>query len=165
MGLGEYADAGRAWDRQEVDRLERNRLAPPQRRPGRPKGARNRKTVEFEKFFEDCGFTDPLVGMAEFITSDLRGLLAWFREYDKDNAPSLWEIVKEKHAVMAQLAPYLHGKKPTDETEPDERLPMLVLNLGTNQLAQAQEIAGRNAMSIGRPIVEATANENKGLAE
>jgi len=69
--------------------------------------------------------------------------------------PSLFEIIKEQHAVGDRLAPYLHGKKPVQVAIIDERLPTLIVDLGTNQLAEARRLAEQRALSVvsvGSPI-------------
>ncbi|MBG6158254.1 hypothetical protein IWQ52_004270 [Labrenzia sp. EL_159] len=163
-GADPFADAGDALERQQ----------PEKRRPGRPPGSLNRKTKEFEKYFQAKGFTDPLTAMAQFITADPVALQAWFIEHEqaevavgkqiRKHCPTLWDIQKERMAVAAALGPYLHGKKPVEIAIIDERLPHLVIDLGTNQLEEGEAIAGMKALSLGSTI-DATPNENKDLEE
>lgn len=164
-GLGPYADAGAA------DQVQR----PDRKRPGRPKGALNRKTKDFERWYQAQGFRDPLEAMGQFLTADPVELQSWFIEHERSNKaigkgigqalPSLMDIIKEQHACASQLGPYLHGKKPVEIALIDERLPTLIIDLGTNQLAEGQEIAGRKALSVGQPLVDVTPNEIKDLPE
>lgn len=166
---------GLDWRSDAAGSLERHDPEKAAKRRGRPKGAANRKTADFADWYQAQGFKDPLVAQAQFLSSDPVALQAWFAEHERTMraigkvvglaVPALIDIVGEQMKCARDLAPYLHGKMPTKIEVTDERLPMLVLNLGTNQLAQAQEIAGRNAMSIGRPLVDITPNENKDLAE
>lgn len=169
-GADPFADAGDALARHRPDETEING----KKRPGRPKGALNRKTKDFEKFYQAKGFRDPLVAMAQWLTSDPVELQAWFQDHERSVTrsgkkkvrpmPSLLEIIKEQHAVASVLAPYLHGKKPVEVAIIDERLPHLVIDLGTNQLEEGEAIAGRKALSLGSTI-DATPNENKDLEE
>ncbi|EFO29128.1 holliday junction resolvase [Roseibium sp. TrichSKD4] len=165
-----YADAGDALARHRPDETEING----KKRPGRPKGSLNRKTKDFEKFFHAKGFRDPLVAMAQFLTADPVELQAWFEDHERAKTsigkkvqttlPSLMEIIKEQHTVASQLAPYLHGKKPVEIAILDERLPTLIVDLGTNQLEEGKTIAGRRALSLGQTI-DATSNEINDLED
>ena len=131
---------------------------------GRPKGSINRKTAEFAAWYDAQGFKDPLQMQAEFMSADPVGIQAFFIEHEKTlkaigkqfgkAVPSLGEIVKEQLACARDLAPYLHGKAPQREDVADERLPFLVINMGTNQIAQANEIMAGRALSLGSPMKE-----------
>lgn len=143
------------------------------RQRGRPKGAKNRKTADFAAWYEANGFKDPLEFMAEFMSANPVELQAFFAEHEKTYkaigknvgkaVPSLSEIVEEQLACADKLAPYLHGKAPAAILPPDERLPVLVLNLGTNQLDQARQIAGQRGLSVGMPLT-IDASKNNDLA-
>lgn len=150
--LGAFADAGIAHQA----RVESGQAV----KMGRPKGSLNRKTQDFEKYYQAMGFHDPLVAMAQFLSSDPVELLSWYMVHEPDpkKRPSLHEINKERHTVASQLAPYLHGKKPTQIEIVDERLPQLIINLATDQNAMANELRDRQAMSAGKPL-ELEANE------
>lgn len=138
---------------------------------GRPRGALNLKTRDFERYYRAMGFRDPLQAMAQWLTADPVALQAWFQEHEQTRhavgkgtapaVPSLFEIIKEQHAVATQLAPYLHGKKPAQLQVIDERLPTLIIDLGTNQLTEAAKLAERQALSIGKP----ESNEINNLGE
>ena len=140
---------------------------------GRPSGALNLKTKDFERYYAAMGYRDPLKAMAEWLTADPVALQAWFQEHEQARVvlgksvvsalPSLLDIIKEQHAMAVALAPYLHGKKPVQVEIIDERLPTLIVDLGTNQLADAHRAAEQKALSIGAPVVEAIANEIKDL--
>lgn len=137
---------------------------------GRPRGAINIKTKDFERYYLAMGYRDPLKAMAEFLTADPVALMAWFEKHEpkKKLRPSLYRIIREQHQMARDLAPYLHGKKPVQVEIIDERLPTLIVDLGTNQLADARSIAAQRAMSVGAPIeIEGEtveANENNDLA-
>lgn len=167
-GSDPFGDAGAVRARHAADGKGEGR------RPGRTVGALNRKTREFEQYYRDKGFRDPLEAMAQWLTADPVELQAWFIEHERTShalgkftakaVPSLIDIIKEQHAVASDLAPYLHGKKPIQLQVIDERLPTLIINLGTNQLAQGQEIMARKALSAGSPLVEGSINEINDLA-
>lgn len=152
--LGPFADAAALGER---DRAAAGRDP---RGPGRPKGALNRKTRDFERWYQANGWADPLAAMARYLTADPRDLQAWFIEHERAEVavgkeirracPTLMEILKEQHTVASQIAPYLHGKKPVQLEIIDERLPTLIVDLGTNQLEEGETIAGRKALSVGR---------------
>ncbi|TGS86717.1 hypothetical protein EN817_17600 [Mesorhizobium sp. M3A.F.Ca.ET.174.01.1.1] len=149
---------------------------------GRPSGALNLKTKDFERYYSAMGYRDPLKAMAEWLTADAVALQAWFEEHEQTRVaigkgtaqavPSLLEIIKEQHAVAVALAPYLHGKKPVQVEIIDERLPTLIVDLGTNQLADARRLAEQRALSVGSPIEgdaerawQGDTKENNDLAE
>lgn len=143
---------------------------------GRPPGARNKRDQDAERWYYAKGFTDPLQRLGELVSEDPRVLRAWFRDHaeiDEDGrpkgVPSLLEVVRMQIAAAGELMPYLHGKKPIDVNVSDERLPTLILAMGTNQLDQARTIEGRRALSIGAPEPddqgEAEASEIKDLGE
>ncbi len=166
QGLDWRADADASLDRTDPEKAAT-------RPRGRPKGAINRKTADFRDWYAGQGFKDPLVAQAQFMSADPLALQAWFAEHEKTSkaigkligkaVPALIDIVKEQLACARDLAPYLHGKMPAVTDPGDERLPMLVLNLGTNQLEQGQQIAGAR-LSIGAPLPNATSNEINGIA-
>lgn len=125
---------------------------------GRPKGARNRKSVDFEKWFHAAGFKDPAVLLAEIISADTIALAT---------AASIKRIeaLELQRKCATDLMPYLHGKKPIEIDLVDERLPSLFIIAGDNQLAQAQKVLEeqRRLLSIGSPLIEGEANEIKDL--
>lgn len=166
-----FADAGAALAAQRPDQAERAGQSDGAKRPrGRPKGSLNRKTADFEAWYREKGYTDPLTAMARFLTVDPVALQAWFSQHEqvrtgrgkdkRPHCPTLWDIVREQHTVASQLAPYLHGKKPVQLEVIDERLPMLVVNLGTNQLEAGRAIAGQRALSVGAPEGEKASEIN-----
>lgn len=140
---------------------------------GRPAGARNRKSVDFERWYFAKGYTDPLQRLAELVTEDPRVLVAWFEEHAGVDgagkarpAPPILDVVRMQIAAAAELAPYLHGKKPVSLELPDGALPALFILAGEDQLGQAQQLldAKRRALAIGAgPVVEGEANEIKDL--
>lgn len=181
--VGGFADAGsaRAGQRDIRNKMRARKGLEPEadepeggkRGPGRPKGAQNRKTATFEKLYAAHGFKDPLLVMGKFITMDPLQLQAWLIEHEmaetqmgkisKPALAQLIDIIKEQHKVASELAPYLHGKKPIEVQIIDERLPALIIDLGTDQLAEARQIEAGKAMSVGSPIEDAEFSEIKDL--
>lgn len=159
------SDAEASLGRHDPDKAERRR--------GRPKGSGNRKTAAFADWYAEQGFKDPLEAQAQFLTADPVALQAWFAEHERTRkavgkqvglaVPALIDIVKEQMACARDLAPYLHGKAKVREDDPDQRLPVLILNLGTNQLDQAQQVAQARGLSVGQPLT-IDASKINGLA-
>jgi len=133
----------------------------------------NRKTQDFAAWYDAQGFKDPLQLQAEFMSADPVALQSWFIEYERTQkaigklfgqaVPSLSDIVEMQMSVADKLAPYLHGKAPARDAPDDERLPVLVINAGTNQLEQAQIVQAKR-LTVGRPMVELTPNKINDLA-
>lgn len=168
-------NTGHDWRSDAASSLEREDPAKAALRGrGRPKGATNKKTKDFQAWYDAQGFKDPLELQAEFMSSDPVALQAFFIEHERTQkaigkkfglaVPALIDIVKEQMSCARDLAPYLHGKAPVRIVVEDERLPMLVINSGTNQIDQAKQIAAQKGLTVGRPIVELTSNENNDLA-
>jgi hypothetical protein len=171
-GWDPFADAAAVRERHEAG----GKLKSKEQRPrGRPMAATNRKTVEFEHWYRSKGYRDPLEAMAQWLTADPIALQAWFAEHERavvalgkkvvQALPSLLEIIKEQHAVARELGPYLHGKKPIQVQVIDERLPTLIIDLGSDQLSEGMEIAQEKALSAGLPMLEGDANEINDLSE
>lgn len=167
LGLDEAGDQGEAAGSDLFG--EANELARKRGR-GRPPGALNIHTQEFEKWYYAQGFMDPLARMAFWVTADPIGLWLWIRgehlaagkRGKTDLPPTLFDIIREQHAVARELAPYLHGKKPVELVLTDERLPTLALVLGTDQLTLTRQLAEAGALRLGAPI---EVNEINGLDE
>lgn len=156
--LGAFADDAAAAHADQVAKGIR-----PARR-GRPAGSANRKTMEFEEWFRAKGLEDPLLGMVDFYMTDPVMLQAWFETHERAQKalgkrvamalPSLLDIVKLQMDLRAEVAPYLHGKMPIRIKVEEGKLPVLVLNLGTNQLDQARQIEGQRRFQLGTAINE-----------
>jgi hypothetical protein len=137
---------------------------------GRPKGAKNRKTADFQAWYDEQGFKDPLQLQAEFMSADPVALQAWFAEHERTvkavgkvnmlAVPSLFDITHEQMMLADKIAPYLHGKAPAQDSQPDERLPMIIINTGTNQLDQAGSIADQRGIRLGFPLPIDTSKNN-----
>jgi hypothetical protein len=141
---------------------------------GRPRGARNRKTEAFEKWFFAKGYVDPAQRLAELLSEDPRVLVEWLDEHagfdaegNRRRGPSILEVVRMQIAAAGELMPYLHGKKPTDINITDERLPTLIIMAGDNQLDQARQLleARQAALSVGAALIEGGASEINGLED
>jgi hypothetical protein len=172
----EMPENGGDWRSDAESSLGRIDPATAARRPrGRPKGAMNKKTHDFAAWYEAQGFKDPLQLMAEFMSSDPVALQAWHVEYERTQkavgkayaqaVPSLAEIRAAQMSAAAEIAPYLHGKAPVRLEITDERLPVLVINAGTNQLEQAQSVAASRGLSVGRPLLELKHSKINDLAD
>lgn len=168
--IGNGEDTGLDWRSDAASSLERHDAdKAAQRGRGRPKGAGNRKTKDFQAWYEAQGFKDPLQMQAEFMSADPVALQAFFAEHERTlkalgkgvayAVPALIDIVKEQMACARDLAPYLHGKAPVRVVVEDERLPMLVINSGTNQIDQARQVAAQKGLTVGRPMIDATPNK------
>lgn len=169
------APEGQDWRAEAADALaSHDPKKAAKRGRGRPKGARNRKTQDFAAWYDAQGYKDPLQMQAEFMSADPVGIQAFFCKHERTlkaigkktgkAVPSLGEIVKEQLACARDIAPYLHGKAPVRLVVEDERLPILVINSGTNQLDQARTVAAQKGLSVGRPLLDVTPNKINDLA-
>lgn len=150
------------------------------RGPGRPKGAKNRKTQQLQKLWTAKGYRDPVMAMGEFASSHPVDLWRWFVQMEAQvqgvsfeealtkaragllpAVPDLSQIVAMQLKTSDQVAPYIHGKMPVrEDTDPDERLPVLMIDLGTDQTQQGRYNGDEaEVMSIGGP---ATDGESEG---
>ncbi|WP_057464481.1 hypothetical protein [Pseudovibrio sp. POLY-S9] len=137
---------------------------------GRPKGAKNKKTEQLQKLWNARGFKDPLMFQGEFLSSHPADLWRWFvKEQAKvdgldlkvalqkalvgklPGVPTIPEIVAMQLKTADHVAPYLHGKMPVrEESDDDERLPVLMIDLGTDQVNEGKYLdAAEEPMSIG----------------
>lgn len=139
--------------------------------PGRPKGALNKKTLTLTRYYRAKGFRDPIAAMGELVSADPVALRDWFLKHrrvetrtvtrirkgvallveveEREEVPSLAEIVKLQKDAAADLAPYLHGKQPIKVEVDGERLPVLIIDLGTDQL---RERTGRFLAASDEPL-------------
>jgi hypothetical protein len=145
---------------------------------GRPKGARNKHSVEFEKLYYAKGYRDPALVLGELVSADPRALQAMALEDElqrwrdaggegpKPRGPGVMEMMGVIVDAADRLMPYLHGKKPTEIVVTDERLPMLMIITNSNQLEEAQQLlAERQALSAGVPLTIEQTPANPGLSE
>ncbi|TPW33233.1 hypothetical protein FJU08_01320 [Martelella alba] len=160
-GSGEFADAGAAWERREAERLGRDRKAKPRRKPGRPPGSTNKRSRDLLALQEEKGYADPVEALMQYCTMPAEALHAWICERESGKKPSLWEVMQHQASMRVQLAPFLHAKIMSMPAAIEELLPLLMINLGTNQLDQARQIAEQKGIPIGSPLLEGKANENK----
>ncbi len=116
------------------------------RKVGRPPGARNRKSVDFEKWYHAAGFKDPAVFLAELVSADPMALA-------RAASVEIADAIAIQQRAATDLLPYLHGKKPTEVVVTDERLPTLIVVTNSNQLAEAQQLLEqRQALALGVPL-------------
>ena len=140
---------------------------------GRPKGAMNKHTSDFEGWYYAQGFTDPLEKLGAFVSADPVGL--WLGLFGEAKAggmtkkqalntiPSLFSIIREQHGCAKELAPYLHGKKPLKVQISDERLPQLMILTGMDQNEITKRLAEDGALALGS-VIEGEGNEINDLA-
>ena len=83
---------------------------------------------------------------------------------DPDLTPQTRRRKEAQLKAAEALAPYLHRKKPIDVVIEDERLPTLIINMGSNQLATAEQIAAGQGLRIDVQPEPASINEIKGLS-
>lgn len=151
------------------------------RGPGRPKGAKNKKTETIEKLYHAKSFRDPLLFQGEIMSSHPLDLHRWFifmqaeaQGIERDKAmesykadllkgiPTIAEIVAMQTKVADQLTPYLYGKKPVQEDNDDDgKLPVLMIDLGEDSVTANQ--AGEDVLSIGMPE-PSESEENQSLS-
>lgn len=128
------------------------------RRPGRPPGARNRKSVDFERWYHAAGFKDPAVFLAELVSADPMAVA-------RVASVKVSDALELQRRAATDLLPYLHGKKPTEVVVTDERLPTLIVVTNSNQLEEARQLLdARQALSAGVPLIEGEASEKPGNA-
>lgn len=135
------------------------------RQPGRPAGAEARSKKQLREYLAGLGYSDPAVILAETMSmqdGELQMILSQ-RVKAKDGDEyveriTLAEARSIRLKAAAELLPYLHGKMPTVELQPDEKLPMLIIELGTNQMdIDRGRIDGgqrEGALSVGLPLLE-----------
>jgi hypothetical protein len=123
---------------------------------GRPPGARNKKTLALERYYQARGYRDPVAYLGDLVSSDPVELWKWFRAQTKavsevvSSAPTLLEIVELQRKAASDLAPYLHGKQPISDGSAGKALPVLIINTGTNQVDRRRAASG--ILSIGEAL-------------
>ena len=126
--------------------MEAAELALGGRARGRPPGARNPKSVDFEKWYYAAGFKDPAHFLAEIVSADPMVLA-------RVAAIGTAEALEMQRRAAGDLMPYLHGKKPTEVVVTDERLPTLIVVTNSNQLEEARQLLdARQALALGVPL-------------
>ena len=149
---------------------------------GRPKGATNRKTQAIEKLYRAKGLRDPLIAQGEIASAhplDLHRQIVVMQAHAQgikaDQAmeayragtlfgvPSIAEVIALQTKVQDQLTPYLYGKKPPQQENNDERLPMLFIDLGDDAPGGAA-LANEGCLSIGEAI-EGQDQQNQSLSQ
>lgn len=130
-----------------------------EKRHGRPPGARNRHSADFEKLYYALGFEDPLLFLGRVIQADPRDLA-------KLTGGKSGDMLALQVKAAGDLAPYLHGKKPNVLELRDERLPTLIIVANSDQLAEAQQLLEeRKALSAGSPMIEGETVEKSTASE
>jgi len=145
---------------------------------GRPKGARNKHSVEFEKLYYAKGYRDPALVLGELVSADPRALQAMALEDElkrwrdagaegpKPRGPGVMEMVDVIVDAADRLMPYLHGKKPTEVVVTDQRLPTLIVVTNSNQLEEARQLLdARQSLALGVPLTIDQTPANPGVSE
>jgi hypothetical protein len=128
-------------------------------RPGRPRGARNRRTVDMIRLYQASGLPDPLLFQGKLLQAGVDGLA---RELGCDRLEAADLLAK----VADRLAPYFHSKRPTQvELQPGVTPVLVMRELDGVAALPAGTAAG--VMSIDDDLVEALgeAEEKQRLRE
>lgn len=114
----------------------------------RTKGAINRKTKMLPGYLKELGYRDPGVVLAEIASMDFRDLMRFAKSETRRAA------LAAKIRAAEALMPYVHGKRPVEVLVTDDRLPMLIIQNGTDQLEgkKANEINAAPLL-VARPLV------------
>jgi hypothetical protein len=142
-------------------------------RPGRPRGAKNRKSAELEARWAEAGHADPALFLGAIMSLDPVALQHWIIANDATLAglseperttlaPSLSQVMAMQASCAEKVLPYLHGKQATRIQIEDERLPTFIVDLGSDRLADLSQAARDMALSIGIRA-EDESEENQGL--
>jgi hypothetical protein len=123
--------------------------APRRAGPGRPPGAKNRSTTEWQRYLL-AKYRSPLEALAEIMSRPVSDLV-------DEVGCTRFEALKLQVHAAAELAPYLHGKMPV-EVQMHGDLPIFNLVL-PQALAQAGDASRTFDLSTLEII------ENQGLAE
>lgn len=121
---------------------------------GRPRGSVNRKTETLSRYYQARGFKDPISFLGDLVTADPLDLFAWLKQHNPGGEHNLLDVIKLQKSAAVDLAPYLHGKMPISLDIKDDRLPMLIMDLGTNQLDEDRSAQAAGVMSAGKRIDE-----------
>lgn len=173
-GLGKVLDQDAPAVAAELEAGKAEQLAmlpePEKRDPGRPAGARNRKTDEMVRYLNTFG-QGPLVGAAKIVNAirffgaeygELAGLpdfrpLARALGMDTKEAATFWR------GVAFDLAPYQHQKLPIAVDVTGESAgSLVVVNLGAVQGDPKTDLAGLLGGRLGDVLdVEGDSEENQ----
>lgn len=140
--------------------------------PGRPAGSANKKTLALKQYYQAKGFRDPIAYLGEIVSADPVALWRWMIDQQLPRArrgkngvvqglPTLTDVISLQVKAAAELAPFLHGKAPIRIETDDKALPVLIMDLGTDQVTAAR--LGKvddGSMSLGGPEGE----ENQGVS-
>jgi hypothetical protein len=121
---------------------------------GRPRGSVNRKTETLSRYYQARGFKDPVSFLGDLVTADPLELFQWLKQHNPAGEHNLLDVIKLQKGAAVDLAPYLHGKMPVSIDIKDDRLPMLIMDLGTNQLDEARKPGETGVLSAGSRIDE-----------
>jgi hypothetical protein len=129
----------------ENERLDRALpLAPPRSGPGRPAGARNKRTQALAAYYLGR-YGDPLEGLLSLGTGDLRHTLAELRALSREaglelGVDTVMGLLAFKRQCLEAALPYLHAKLAPTTAEGEAVVPVLAigtLKLDADQVARA----------------------------
>lgn len=114
----------------------------------RTKGAINRKTKMLPAMLAALDYRDPALVLGEIASLDFRQLMRLTS--NETRRAALAAKIRAAEALM----PYVHGKRPVEVLVTDDRLPMLIIQNGTDQLEgkKANEINAAPLL-VARPLV------------
>lgn len=121
---------------------------------GRPRGSLNRKTETLQRYYQARNFKDPISFLGDLVSANPLELLAWLKKHNPAGEHNLLDVIKLQKSAAVDVAPYLHGKMPVSLDIKDDRLPMLIMDLGTNQLDEARKGQEAGVLSAGSRIDE-----------
>lgn len=119
---------------------------------GRPRGSVNKKTETLQRYYNSRNFKDPISFLGDLVSADPVKLWQAIKVADPTGGTTLLQVMKLQRSAAVDVAPYLHGKMPISVDIKDDRLPMLIMDLGTNQLDEARKGQEAGVLSAGSRI-------------
>lgn len=167
-GLGKVLDQDAPAVAAELEAGKAEQLAmlpePEKRGPGKPPGARNRKTDEMVRYLNTFG-QGPLVGLAKIVNAIRFGEdgLPDFLELARALGMERKEAANFWRACAGELAPYMHQKLPIAVDVTGESAgSLVVVNLGAVQGDPKTDLAGLLGGRLGDVLdVESDSEENQ----
>jgi len=127
--------------------------APGRRGPGRPRGARNKRTQHTLEYLQGLGYDDPLRGLAEVWSRPLALLAA-------ELGCTLLEAFDRQQEARKTALPFWHQKLP-QAVVIDKTAAMTLLHVNADEmlalLAERDDEIGRRGLELLGPLLELTA--------
>lgn len=128
---------------------------PGQRGPGRPKGARNKRTQHTLEYLQSLGYDDPLRGLAEVFTRSPVLLAA-------ELGCTVLEAFDRQQEARKIALPFWHQKLP-QAIVIDPTAAMTMVMIGATEmhalLSQKNDAASQKGLELLGPLLEHAANE------